>query len=495
MSATAPVYDPTMNLGSFGHSGRGAGFVLGLAVGSVSCGDDIEQAGSGDGSSTGMSAPATDTGEPTPPPTPAESSDGTVEPDTGATTATPAVCGDGMVEGLEDCDDGNRVNGDGCDNDCTETFDNSVWDVVVSGEAGVQEAAQGVAVDTNDDIVVVGYIVDAPSDPDLYVQKLASDGSEIWTTQADPSMGAEDRLFGVAIAGDGTLAVVGEVDDARGASDIYVAQLDADGLELWSLVVDGPMGGNDGGRAVAVDADGNVGVTGFVRVGDGNNDIWVGAYTAAGTPLWSETIDGPEASDDRGRGVAFDDDGALYVGGYVTVGSFNRDAWLRKYDDAGDELWTTTWDSDESQDDAAFSLTQLSNGNVVLAGSTPVTAINEDFWVATFEPEAGELQWWKRFGAPSIRNDNAFGVARDADDNIVVVGFKGLDETDSDIWIKKLDVTGLELWTQTVFGEGMDEDTAHAVAIDSDSNIVVAGEIRNAVGNDGDIWLSKFGPE
>ncbi len=28
-------------------------------------------------------------------------------------------CGDGLLEGAEECDDGNAVNGDGCDNDCT----------------------------------------------------------------------------------------------------------------------------------------------------------------------------------------------------------------------------------------------------------------------------------------------------------------------------------------------------------------------------------------
>jgi cysteine-rich repeat protein len=32
-----------------------------------------------------------------------------------------AVCGDGQVEPPEQCDDGNHINGDGCDNDCTKT--------------------------------------------------------------------------------------------------------------------------------------------------------------------------------------------------------------------------------------------------------------------------------------------------------------------------------------------------------------------------------------
>lgn len=33
----------------------------------------------------------------------------------------PVVCGDGQVQGEEECEDGNQVDGDGCDNDCTTT--------------------------------------------------------------------------------------------------------------------------------------------------------------------------------------------------------------------------------------------------------------------------------------------------------------------------------------------------------------------------------------
>jgi cysteine-rich repeat protein len=38
--------------------------------------------------------------------------------DCGADPACQAVCGDGVVEGAEICDDGNTVNGDGCSSSC-----------------------------------------------------------------------------------------------------------------------------------------------------------------------------------------------------------------------------------------------------------------------------------------------------------------------------------------------------------------------------------------
>lgn len=416
------------------------------------------------------------------------------DPDDDATTSPPAECGNGMVEGLEQCDDANDINGDGCDNDCTETFDTSIWQVTQGGDAAVREAGQGVAVDANDDIVVVGYIVHEVNNPNIFVRKLDSDGEEIWTVEQDLSMGGEDRAYAVAVDPDGNYAVAGDTDTAPASSDIWIEVMGPDGGAIWSTTVDGPGGGNDGGRAVAFDADGNLGVAGLVRAGDNDNDIWVAMYDPAGVQLWSDIIAGPEGLDDRGRGVVFDPDGNLLVAGFLSNGSFNRDVWLRKYDPDGGEIWTESWDSDNSADDAAFAIAASAGGDAVVAGISPVLATNQDFWLGRFDPDGG-LAWWKRFGGPAITNDNALGVAVDSMDFAVAVGFKGLTNTDTDIWLTRYDATGLQIWTQTVFGAGLDSDEARAVAIDSADNIIVTGEIRDAKNNDGDIWLGKFAPQ
>src|SRR5690606_5141256 len=52
-------------------------------------------------------------------PTPTDVPQDTPTPTATATSGTPEVCGDGVVTGGEQCDDGNGVAGDGCENDCT----------------------------------------------------------------------------------------------------------------------------------------------------------------------------------------------------------------------------------------------------------------------------------------------------------------------------------------------------------------------------------------
>src|ERR1700689_5033658 len=61
---------------------------------------------------------------------------GAVDGDAGTfQDAHTAVCGDGIIEGNEVCDDGNTVSGDGCSADCLsdETCGNGIVDVTEGG--------------------------------------------------------------------------------------------------------------------------------------------------------------------------------------------------------------------------------------------------------------------------------------------------------------------------------------------------------------------------
>ncbi len=80
-------------------------FALSLSLITVACDDDISfrASATGDGGSTGSDSESD------------SESDGESDGD----TSYPTVCGDGMVDFDEDCDDGNMVNNDSCTNMCT----------------------------------------------------------------------------------------------------------------------------------------------------------------------------------------------------------------------------------------------------------------------------------------------------------------------------------------------------------------------------------------
>ncbi len=411
----------------------------------------------------------------------------------GPTTQPDPVCGNGILEDIEECDDANAIDGDGCDADCTLNLDTSIWQVTHGGDAMVREAGHGIAVDGAGNIVAGGYEVDAVGNPDMWLVKLDPSGRELWSASLDPSGGLDDRIYGVAIDPDDNILLTGDVDVAPSSSDLWVAKLDPDGNELWSTTFDGPSAGDDGSRGVASDSAGNVVITGYVRVANNDLDIFVAKLSPGGVTQWSEIVAGPDILDDRGQAVAVDAVDDIVVAGFVSYGGFARNVWLRKYDPDGGELWTEEWDSTNSGDDAGFGLTVAPDGSIAVTGMTPIVADNQDVWLGRWDPD-GALQWFKRFGGQAFVNDQGLAVASDADSNFIVAGFRGQSTTDSDIWLRKYDVGGNVVWSQAVAGRGGDRDEATAVATDAEANIVVTGEIRNAMSNDGDVWIGKFGP-
>jgi len=143
---------------------------------------------------------------------------------------------------------------------------------------------------------------------------------------------------------------------SAGGNDIFVAKYNAAGVHQWSQRF-GSTGG-DIGYSVAVDVSGNVFVTGYfqgtVNFGGGNlvsaggQDIFVAKYDAAGAHLWSQRFGGPGL--DIGYSVAVDASGNVFVTGHfqgtVNFGGSNlvsqggTDIFVAKYDVAGAHLWS-----------------------------------------------------------------------------------------------------------------------------------------------------------
>jgi cysteine-rich repeat protein len=469
-----------------------AGIVVGIASG---CGDASE----GGGPATDGSTSTASTGEPDDESTtsgpPDTTSSDPAESDTEMMTTVPQPdCGNGTVEPPEECDDGNMMAGDGCEPDCTLSVDTQQWEDVVGGAASVQDGGHGIATDGAGNVYAVGYIIDAVGDAQIWLRKYDSSGAEQFTETFDPSMGFDDRGYGVDVDSGGNIVIVGAMGGAAAESDIWLAKLDPQGVELWSTTVAGPEAGADGGTDVVVDAADNVIAVGYLRVGNGDNDMWIAKYDPAGVAAWTQTVAGPDVLDDRAQGVDVDVEDNVLVVGFVSNEGFNRDVWIRKYDPAGEEVWTTVYDSVLSGSESGFDIAAAPDGSIGVAGTTPVNAANDDIWLGRFDGETGDLLWMKDFGGPAVNSDAALGLAADSQSNFIVVGYKAVSDIDTDIWLRKWDVGGNVVWTQNVIGTGGDRDEARGAAVDGDDNIVVTGEIRNRMNNNGDIWVAKFGP-
>src|SRR5258708_3382605 len=151
----------------------------------------------------------------------------------------------------------------------------------------------------------------------------------------------------VYVAGsvEGTAALPGQTGSG-GQFDTYVRKYDAAGTELWTRQFG--TGSIDGATGIAMDGSG-VYVTGFTfgtlpgQTSVGSEDAFVRKYDLNGTELWTRQFG--TAGYDLANGIAVDASGVYFTGN--TAGTFpgqtsagGKDAVVRKYDRAGAELWS-----------------------------------------------------------------------------------------------------------------------------------------------------------
>jgi uncharacterized protein (AIM24 family) len=282
----------------------------------------------------------------------------------------------------------------------------------------------------------------------------------------------------------------------------------SDGQTVWAERIGGTWGENVNG--VAIDADGNIFVTGYfqgtVNFGGGSlssaggQDIFVAKYSANGDHLWSRSFG--SVWDDTGYGVAIDADGDIFVTGYFqgTVnfggGSLSsaggQDIFVAKYSGTnGNHLWSRTFGSSGS-DDGGNGVAVVDNiGNVTVTGyfrntvdfgGGPLTSAGgSDIFVAKYSGDNGNHIWSKRFGNTS--EDVGSSLKVDSGNNIIVTGSfsRSVDFGDgplssaglTDIFVAKFTTSGMHQWSESFGGTGFDQGSA--LAITSGDNVVLTG--------------------
>jgi hypothetical protein len=189
----------------------------------------------------------------------------------------------------------------------------------------------------------------------------------------------------------------------------------------------------------------------------GSNDVFLRRYDAAGNELWTRQFGTPER-DFPSAAVAIDEEkSALYVGG-ETNGSLapgvpnmgDADAFVRRYDTAGNMVWTDQFGSShfDGLEGVAFH-----GGKLFVAGNTlgalpgQVGGGSSDGWVRAYDSE-GDALWTRQFGGAG--SEDFHWVAADRT-GVYLAGSiaPGPDFTgDNDVLVVKYDFAGGLLWVR-----------------------------------------------
>jgi hypothetical protein len=333
---------------------------------------------------------------------------------------------------------------------------------------------QAVAVDNSGRVFVTGYYTLPLSHMITYLTLAysASNGRILWTNRYS---GPATNGAGTAIAVDsnGHVLVTGYSQGTSSGFDYATIAYSNAGVPLWTNRYNGPGNSNDFPRAVAVDSSGNVFVTGNTTNSGMGNDYATVAYSSAGAPLWTNCYNGPGNGDDRATAIAVDSAGNVFVTGYSTNGTSGYDYATIAYSGAGVPLWTNRYNGPGNGNDHANSLTVDASGNVFVTGDS-FGGTDVDYATIAYTA-AGVPLWTNRYSGPVYNGNSAKAVAVDGNGNVLVTGSSNGGGTSSDFATVAYSGAGALLWTARYNSPSNDADSPTAIAVDPGGNIFVTG--------------------
>lgn len=444
-------------------------------------------AASSEGSTASTPEPTTTTSNPTTSPLDDSTSDATTaDPTTGGPVEG---CGDAMPDAGEACDDGNEVDADGCNTDCTISG-SVLWFHSQAGGAGQSEEAFGVAVDTEGRAYVAGEMWGA-GDLDFWVRQYEDDGLG-WTQLIDGG-GGNAGARALALRGNALYAAGYRVVPGQ-SNDVWLRSFGLDGSVGWQVGYNDALSGSNVGQGVAIDRGGNVIVAANESVGDPlapQVDGWVREHTAGGAPVWTAGYGGAAGGTDVARAVATDAAGRVAAVGIETVAGQGTDMWIRVYDTNGAVQWTATYANLNALDDEATAVAFDAAGNVIVAGFELDPVIPWRLWLAKYDPTGAPL-WTHTWDGETAEGARAFGVAVDDTGDIVVTGqhrVAGLNQ----LLVRKHDPSGNPRWVTTIVGAPETNQVGRAVTIGPERRVWVAGGVDQGV--DGrDAYVARLAP-
>ena len=297
--------------------------------------------------------------------------------------------------------------------------------------------------------------------------------TEEWVARYNGPVNWWDDPSALAIDADGNVYVTGSsYAEWENFSDCTTIKYNSSGDQLWVARYHRPGGYDDEGSALAVDVEGNVYVTGTSFSWYTAYDYVTIKYDSCGNQLWAAQYNG--SAGDEAVALALDVSGNVYVTGFSWGPATEYDYTTIKYDPHGNQVWMARYDGPGNSEDYANALTLDTEGNVYVTGSSKGADTNVDYATIKYDSAGNEL-WVRRYDGPGSGHDDANALAVDTRGNVYVTGGSWRDSAPDDYATVKYDSRGNQLWVARYNGPGNRHDWATALAVDTHGNVYVTG--------------------
>lgn len=304
-----------------------------------------------------------------------------------------------------------------------------------------------------------------------------------WIRRYNGSGKALDYVRAVAVDNQGNAYVTGDSTGLGSYLDFVTIKYDTYGNQKWARPYNGSGNGDDNARAIAVDTQGNVYVSGH-SAGISSRDYLTIKYDTNGKREWVRRYDGPEKFHDYVSGMAVDGQENVFVTGYYTDNHLPHTStgWATiKYDTNGKLKWVRLYQG-SGKGGFAKGIAVDSQGNVYVTGDSYEQDSRLDYMTIKYDTDGNQI-WAKRYKNPiSGATAQGWAITVDSAGNVYVTGNTVRVNQfvySNDYTTIKYDTNGNQKWISAYNGPNNESDIPLSIALDDEGNVVVSGVTTN----------------
>lgn len=265
--------------------------------------------------------------------------------------------------------------------------------------------------------------------------------------------------------------------------DIQITKSDAAGNKVWQKTFGGAK--PDFAKHMIATSDGNFMIVGYSEsYSSGDRDIYVLKVDQSGNEVWKKTYGG--WGNDVGEDIIATSDGNFLIVGYSDSGSSTgQNANLIKIDASGNQIWSKQYGG--SGDDFARSVKQCSDGGFIMLGNTLSYGTNGDAYLVRTDA-SGTESWYKTFGGSLYDEGTYITLNSDGSFTFLMRDSSNAGQ-DIDVRVIKTDANGNVIWNKN-YG-GTKKDTPKMINNTSDGGYIIAAISRSFGWINPDMWILK----
>jgi hypothetical protein len=311
------------------------------------------------------------------------------------------------------------------------------------------------------------------------------------TVTLDGASHGDDAAYGFIFDEDGNIYITGFISVSGEDRNIWLAKYDSDMNFITDTIINGSANGEDTGYVFALDENGNLFIIGYITETGEDHNIWIAKYDLELNLQKEITVNGSKNETDDGYGILYDGNGHLYAAGTIREIEGENNIWLAKYDTDLNLIKSITMNQTADLTDKARFMVLDGNGHLFVSGSVSQEISEYDIWIGKFDTDLNMIKDTAIAGPVAGEEDKGYGICLDEFGILYCTGTLTEPDQGYNIWLAKFDTDLNPIDNITMDGPLHGEDVAYLMKMDESGFLYLTGVYTEPAGNE-NLWIGIY---